>query len=172
MRINELREKIDKLGQKYDKNLTVSKYEVFDENLYITVYIDYYISSYTIATIVLKERYTFNTNEKGFGKLPEELQEELFEILVEFARTPTDEREEVKKYKYRLKEKYWWILEDFDKIYLNWTIDEEGARPLTLDNSEDFPLHKTIFTDEEIEEVAKKHGVDLEMFDKIEVEDE
>ena len=80
--------------------------------------------------------------------------------------------EEEKKYKYRLKEKYWWIIEDLDiyKTYLNWMIDEQGARPLTLNDSEDLPLDKTIFTDKEIQEVAKKHGVDLEMFDKIEVE--
>lgn len=172
MRINELREKIDKLGQKYGENFIVSECETFSNNSHITVYIDYSGSHYTIATIMLEDRYIFSTIEEVFDELPEELQEELFEIFVEFAKTPTDERKEEKKYQYRLKKKYWWIIEDLDtyKTYLNWMIDEQGARPLTLNGSEDLPLHRTIFIDKEIEKIAKKHGVDLDMFDKIEVE--
>lgn len=174
MRIDEFRDKIDKLGQKYDKNLTVSKYEVFDEDLYITVYIDYYISSYTIAIIVLKERYTFNTNEEGFGKLPEELQEELFDILVEFARTPVGEREEEKKYQYKLKEKHWWIADKVceEKTYLNFRTIRDTFIDISLDNKEETEHYKTKFTDEEIEEVAEKYDIDLNVFDKIEVLDD
>lgn len=172
MRINELRDKIDKLGQKYDEKFIIEEIETFSNHSRITIYIDYYGSRYTIANILLKERYAFSTVEVGFDELPEELQEELFNIITEFARTPVDEREEVKKYQYKLKEEYWWIVGDFNKTYLNWLIDEEGARPLTLNDRYEAVGVETSFTDEEIEEVAKKHGVDLEMFDKIEVEDE
>lgn len=172
MRINELREKIDKLGQKYDEKFIIEEIETFSNHSRITIYIDYYGSHYTIANIMLKERYAFSTVEVGFDELPEELQEELFNILTEFARTPVDEREEVKKYQYRLKEKYWWIAKDFDgeRVYLNFRTDEDALRNVFLDTSKDLMFHKTEFTDEEIKEVVDKFGVDLEMFDKIEVE--
>lgn len=174
MRINELREKIDKFGQKYDENFIVSECETFSNNSYITVYIDYSGSHYTIATIMMKDRYIFSTIEEVFDELLEELQEELFEIFVEFARTPTDEREEAKKYQYRLKETYWWILGDTRGIrtYLNVRTNKEVNECLALESSENTEIYKTEFTDEEIKEVTNMCHIDLEMFDKIEVTDD
>ncbi len=167
MRIDELKDKIEKLGQKYDEKFIVRKYTAF-----ISIYVYRSDEYYCIASTMLKKQYAFNTINEIFDDLPKELQEKLFNILVEFARNPEKEREEEKKYQYKLKGKYWWIIKDFDfdKIYLNWLIDEQGARPLTLNDSEDLPLDKTIFTDKEIEELVEKFDIDLEMFDKIEVE--
>lgn len=167
MRINELKDKIDKLGQKYDEKFIVRKYEAF-----ITIYVYRSDEYYNIASIMLEKQYTFNTIHEIFEDLPKELRKELFDILVEFARTPEDEREEVKKYQYRLKEKYWWIVEDINRTYLNWIIDEEGARPLTINDRYEADGVETSFTDKAIEEIAEKYDIDLDMFDKIEVEDE
>lgn len=169
MRINELRDEIEKLGQKYDEKFIVRKYTA-----YISIYVYRSDEYYNIASIMLEKQYAFNTINETFDGLPEELQEKLFNILVEFARKPEKEREEEKKYQYKLKGKYWWIIKDFevDKIYFNLVKDGDCENHLTLNDSEDFPLHKTTFTDKEMEEVLEEFDVDLKIFDKIEVEDE
>ena len=169
MRIDELRNEIEKLGQKYDEKFIVRKYTAF-----ISIYVYRSDEYYHIASTMLEKQYAFNTINEIFDDLPKELQEKLFNIIVEFARKPEKEREEEKKYQYKLKGKYWWILKDFevDKIYLNFIVSEYCKNPLLLNDCEDLPSDKTIFTDKEIKEVAEKFDVDLEMFDKIEVTDE
>lgn len=172
MRIDELKNEIEKVGQKYNEDFLVEELENSDGDSYIKVYINYSWELYYVARIELDKRYAFSTIEEAFDGLPEELQKELFNILVKFARTPTDEREEEKKYQYKLKGKYWWILKDFevDKIYFNLVKDEDLENHLKLNDSEDTPLHKTTFTDKEMEEVLEEFDVDLNMFDKIEVD--
>lgn len=164
MRIDELKKEIKILSDEKGIMLRVIK-----ESGYICIQRQHGLWR-EIALIKLDENFVIDTDNCWFEILEEEIKEKIFDILVKFARTPTDEREEEKKYQYRLKGKYWWIIEDFDKTYLNWLIDEEGARPLTLNDRYEAVGVETSFTDEEIEELAKKHGVDLDMFDKIEVE--
>lgn len=166
MRINELKKEIKILSDKEGIML-----RVIERDGYVCIQREYGLWR-EVALVKLDENFAINTNNIWFEMLEEEIKEKIFDILVKFARTPSDERVEVKKYQYRLKEKYWWILEDFDKTYLNWLMDEEGARPLTINDRYEAVGVETSFTDEEIEELAKKHGVDLDMFDKIEVEDE
>ena len=169
MRINELKDKIDKLGQKYDEKFIVRKYEAF-----ITIYVYRSDEYYNIASIMLEKQYTFNTIHEIFEDLPKELRKELFYILVEFARTPEDEREEVKRYQYQLKDKYCWITGNLNNIraYLNFRTDRSNLIDISLDSKEQSEFYKTKFTDKEIEELAEKYDIDLDMFDKIEVEDE
>lgn len=172
MRIDELREEIDKLGQKYNEDLLVEELENSDGDSYIKVYINYSWELYDVARIELDKRYAFSMIEEGFDGLPEELQKELFEIFVEFARTPVGEREEEKKYQYMLKEKYWWIADKVyeEKTYLNFRTIRDAFIDISLYNKEETENYQTKFTDEEIEEVAEKYDIDLNMFDKIEVE--
>ena len=168
MRINELEKEIDSLVRIYDIGLRVrqtTKYIFIDrfepENLY------------TIAQVGLDEEYIINTDDSMFNRLPKEFKKELFNILVEFARTPADEREEEKKYQYRLKERYWWILKDFEykEIYLNFRTSTDGEEKyLSLEDDRNVGCYKTIFTDKEIQKVKDEFDIDLEMFDKIEVE--
>lgn len=167
MRINELKDKIEKLGQKYDEKFIVRKYVAF-----ISIYVYRSDEYYNIASTMLEKRYAFNTIHEIFNEFPEELQEELFNILVEFARKPEKEREEEKKYQYRLKERYCWIADKFDnrKAYLNFRTDRGSFVDISLENKEETEFYKTKFTDEEIEELAEKYDIDLDMFDKIEVE--
>ncbi|WP_055078757.1 hypothetical protein [Lagierella massiliensis] len=176
MRIDELRDEIDKLGQKYNEEFLVEELENSDGDSYIKVYINYSWELYDVARIELDKRYAFSMIEEGFDGLPEELQKELFEILVEFVRTPVGEREEEeKKYQYRLKEKYLWLKNTSDKenYYLNIHLFKESGRGSVLLSSQGgTDLYKTEFTDEEIKEVVEKFDVDLNMFDKIEVEDD
>ena len=172
MRIDELEKEIEKLGQKYDKIFTIEKIKDFNGNSYIKVYVDYQGDNYKIALIDLEIRYDFSVTGIWFDKLPEELQKELFDILVKFARTPVNEREEVKRYQYRLKEKYLWIDKrlNLGNCYLNIQSFQDGSEQKVLDNRGNTNSFKAKFTDEEIKEVAEKFDVDLEMFDKIEVE--
>lgn len=174
MRIDELKDKIEKIGQKYNEDFLVEELENSDGDSYIKVYINYSWELYYVARIELDKRYAFSTIEEAFDGLPEELQEELFDIFVKFAKTPVDEREEEKKYQYKLKEKYWWIADKFyeEKTYLNLVKDENIKQVIELNDKGELPLWQTEFTNEEIKEVAEKYDVDLEMFDKIEVEDD
>lgn len=165
MRIDELKKEVESLGKICDVIMVV---EEKADYLFIKKCEPRGYS--TIATVSLKNEFRLNTNTKTFEELPRGLKEELLNILTKFARTPVDEREEVKKYQYRLKEKYWWIVEDINRTYLNWIIDEEGAKPLTINDRYEADGFKTSFTDKAIEEVAKKHGVDLNMFEKKEAE--
>lgn len=125
-----------------------------------------------VALVKLSENFAINTNNIWFEMLEEEIKGKIFDILVEFARTPADEREEEKKYQYRLKEKYWWIVDKFyeEKTYLNFRTVRYNLADISLDNKEETSSHKTKFTDEEIEELAEKYDIDLNIFDKIEVE--
>jgi hypothetical protein len=166
MRINELEKEIDSLVRIYDIGLRVrqtTKYIFIDrfepENLY------------TIAQVGLDEEYIINTDDSMFNRLPKEFKKELFNILVEFVRTPVGERVEEKKYQYRLKEKYLWISNrgSISNNFLNLNYGE--SKPYIILNDKGQVIgYKTIFTDEEIQEVVDKFNVNLEMFDKIEVE--
>lgn len=172
MRIDELKDKIVKLGQKYDESLVISKHKRFDNGEYINFLVDYFGAQYTVARIDLDKQYCFSTIEEVFDEQPEDLQEELFNILVEFVRTPIAEREEVKRYNYKLKAKYSWIPEKNMRIwhYLNVKRDEDGEEYILLTACNNEPDYKCKFTDKEIEKVVKEFDVDLSIFDKIEVE--
>lgn len=169
MRINELEKEIDSLVRIYDIGLRVrqtTKYIFIDrfepENLY------------TIAQVRLDEEYIINTDDSMFNRLPKEFKKKLFNILVKFARTPADEREEEKRYCHRLKSKYLWIDKRLNlaNCYLNIQSFQDGSEQKVLDNRGNTNSFKAEFTDEEIKEVAEKYDIDLDMFDKIEVEDE
>lgn len=165
MTIDELKKEIKQLS---DENGIMLRLMKLDE--YICVQRQYGLWQ-EIAFVGLDENFIIDTYNDLFETQEEEIKEKLFNILIEFAKTPIDEREEEKKYQYKLKGKYWWILKDFevDKIYLNFIVSEYCKNPLLLNDCEDLPSDKTIFTDKEIKEVAEKFDVDLEMFDKIEV---
>ncbi|MEJ8752640.1 hypothetical protein WKS98_08440 [Lagierella sp. ICN-221743] len=61
---------------------------------------------------------------------------------------------------------------DIENCYLNLVTDEEDGDFIRLENNLQCKDYVCEFTDKEIQEVAKKHDVDLNMFDKIEVEDD
>lgn len=167
MRIDELKREIESLARIYVVNMVVEKKAGY---LFVTKCEPRGYS--TIATVSLKNELRLNTNTKTFEELPKKLKEELFNILVEFARKPEKERGEEKKYQYKLKEKYWWIADKFyeEKTYLNLVKDENIKQVIELNDKGELPLWQTEFTNEEIKEVAEKFDIDLEMFDKIEVE--
>lgn len=167
MRIDELRKEVEGLERIHDIGLRVRQTKDY-------IIIDRFDTGnlYQIAYVRLDEEFIIDTNNSMFNRLPKEFKKELFNILVKFARTPTDEREEEKRYLYRLKEKYLWIDKRLNlaNCYLNIQSFQDGSEQKVLDNRGNTNSFKAEFTDEEIKEVVEKFDVDLEMFDKIEEE--
>ena len=166
MRINELKKEIKILSDEKGIMLRVIKRDGYvciqrQEALWREV-----------ALVKLEENFAINTNNIWFEMLEEEIKGKIFEILVKFARTPADERGEEKKYEYRLKEQYLWIDKrlNLGNCYLNIQSFQDGSKQKVLDNKGNTNLFKAEFTDEEIQKVAEEFDVDLEMFDKIEVD--
>lgn len=89
---------------------------------------------------------------------------ELFDLCVEYASTPIEEREEEKKYYLRLKD-------DFYKItYAYLTRDIRNGDYFSFGKHE-LKDTQNKFTQKEIDEIKKKFNTDLEEFRQIEVED-
>ena len=87
----------------------------------------------------------------------------IIEIIVSFAQTPIDLREEEKKYYLRHK----WINDD-DENYLNLMISDGTFEIYTKREIDDF---KTQFTLEEIDGIKERFNTTLEDFELIEVEE-
>lgn len=172
MRIDELRKEIKILS---DEKGTMLR--VIERDGYVCIQRQHGLWR-EVALVKLDENFAINTNNIWFEMLEEEIKGRIFEILVKFARTPVDEREEEKRYQYRLKEKNMWITDsapvplNIEDCYLNLVLDEEKGDFIRLDNNLKCEYYVYEFTDKEIKEVAEKFDVDLEMFDKIEVTNE
>lgn len=91
--------------------------------------------------------------------------DKLFELLVEYAKTPVDKREEEKKFYL----KHRWIKpRPAYKTYLNHLI---GMGEYWLDDNDETIDIKTKFTLKEIEEIKKKFNTELTDFEEVEVEE-
>lgn len=97
MRINELRNKLFDLGDKYCLDFKIEEYSTGGIPTFIDVDINYPGQQFTVAAFIKEKQYSLTIISDVMGDLPCDLQEELFDILVEFARTPVEDREEVKK---------------------------------------------------------------------------
>lgn len=93
----------------------------------------------------------------------------MIKAAVEFAETPPEDREEIKKYFYKhnsMKTK------GGNPTYLAIRQRPSISYPVLQGSSEDIFEYKVEFTDEEIEEVKKEHGIFLDDFEKNEVKDD
>ncbi|UXR49099.1 hypothetical protein [Staphylococcus simulans] len=54
-----------------------------------------------VVEVCVNHEYTFNTNWCGFNEMSDEEKENLFKVIVEYASTPLDDREEPKKYQFQ-----------------------------------------------------------------------
>lgn len=117
-----------------------------------------------IALIMLNRRFSFETN---FVNKPL-IDEELFDLIVEYVKTPIEEREEDKKYTYQhnfIKTK------GNNSTYLAIRQRLSISYPVLQGSSQDIFEYKVEFTDEEMEEVKKEYGIFLDDFKKVEVEE-
>lgn len=117
-----------------------------------------------VAVAERNEMYKINTDDNvAFNKVATNKRKKLFDLLVDYASTPLEEREEQERFFLKFK------IEIGGKYkYLNYYKEEDV---LTLDNSLETSGVQTRFTDKELEELKEKFGVTLSDFEKIPVED-
>ena len=97
----------------------------------------------------------------AYDQLCNEDKDKLFDLIVEYAKTPIEEREEEKKYYLRHR----WM----EGYYTNYLYKRGDYMSLcTLDLNPEF---KTQFTLKEIEEIKEKFDTDLSDFEMVEVEE-
>lgn len=113
-----------------------------------------------VAVAERNEMYKINTDDNvAFNKVATNKRKKLFDLLVDYASTPLEEREEQERFFLKFK------IEIGGKYkYLNYYKEEDV---LTLDNSLETSGVQTRFTDKELEELKEKFGVTLSDFEKI-----
>ncbi|WP_099321130.1 hypothetical protein [Anaerococcus sp. Marseille-P3625] len=122
------------------------------KNGYINIDGDYFNGCY----ISIDEPFTINTDFGGVKK-------PLFDLLVEYASTPPEDREEEKKF--YLKHR-WMAYENENNLTLCFPTGKYYLSHSTENNG-----YKTTFTLKEIEEIKKKFDTDLADFELVEVEE-
>ena len=88
--------------------------------------------------------------------------EKVLDLMVEYSKTPIDERREEKKYYLRHR----WLVSDRDN-YLAIDLEEDT---LYLDYKGQCDWIKSVFTQKEIDEIKEKYDTNLSDFEIIEVE--
>lgn len=118
---------------------------------------------YNVAFVDTTIMYRFDTIYIDFEELSEFDRKRLFDLLVKYASTPLEEREEQERFFLKFK------IEIGGKYeYLNYYKEENV---LTLDNSLETSGVQTRFTDKELKELKEKFGVTLSDFEKIPFKD-
>lgn len=96
---------------------------------------------------------SITTAEKAFDELPSDLRETLFNILVEYAKTPIEERVDELRFKVHLIAGYYGYLNQLD------------TERLSINGSPDEPGYRTIFTESEYEKLTDMNP-GLPVFDR------
>ena len=145
MKTKEFIKKVEELG--YDVELYPSHVVIKTSNI-------------SVATVYTQRLYEINT--RSIVKVELTHKEELFDLIIKYAKTPIDEREEPKKYYLRYK----WINADYNYLNYDCRLDVYG-----LDRILSFNWIKGKFTLEEIEDIKEKYDTKLEDFEIVEVEE-
>ena len=96
----------------------------------------------------------------SYLKLTPDVRKNIFDLCVELSKTPLEEREPVKKY--YLKHKF------LPEHCLNFHRDDETY---FISDLYETGMHQTKFTIDEIKQIKQKHGVTLEDWELVEVEE-
>lgn len=122
-----------------------------------------YYGNDEIAYIYRNKKFHVGTYSEFSECLSEELQEKLYNLIDEYARTPHDERETQQKFYLKFK-----IGLDDDFKYLNY---DKGIDKLILDSIFEMSNVQTRFTDKERNELKEKFNVALSDFEQIPVDE-
>lgn len=129
------------------------------------VYFIYDSDGIAYASVYHTTPYQISTFERPWDLLTKDEQEKLFDLLIEYARTPIEDREEEKKFYLRHR---WIVNSAAGEGYLNWFLHDDIMRlSSTLQDSS----AKTQFTLKEIEKIKEKFDTDLADFELVEVEE-
>lgn len=119
-----------------------------------------------IATVSKIDLFRFSTDFGGWWDIPNKEKSKLLDIIVEFAKTPIEDRKEEKKF--YLKHRFLTsLLGDMQYSFINY--DTKYNDIYLSSNEADYV--KTKFTLKEIEEIKKKFDTDLADFEMVEVEE-
>ncbi len=108
--------------------------------------------------ISLEMEFVIGTNFITFRDLPYHEKDMLFNLAVELASTPLQEREDEKRYRLKLP------FGELDFKYLNLI---RGIEKLIVNNRVDSKVHQTIFTESEIAELKAKHNLDSFVLEEV-----
>lgn len=110
-----------------------------------------------------------STDFGGWWDIPNEEKSKLLDIIVEYAKTPIEDREEENKFYLRHK---WFMTEFGDTFYLCKCYNAVGDISYAIRLSYITHDETWLFTLNEIEEIKEKFDTDLSDFEMVEVEDE
>lgn len=155
MRLQEFKDRINEIANKYNLNLKVTE---DTKNIYVKL-------NDVICAYVNKILPCFmSTDSGGLYCIAKKARFEILEALYELSKTPFDEREEEKKY--YLKHKF--LLSDNEYNFLNYLSNDDSWDLSSLANCSGY---QTKFTQKEIEELKEKYDTTLDDFEIIEVEE-
>ena len=119
-----------------------------------------------LAYIYTEVMYKFNILYDSFKELSESDRKRLFNLLVEYASTPPDEREEPQKF--YLKHK--WLTNNNSSFNcLNFYVDENKY---FIESDSNMCGFKTQFTQAEIDKIKEKFNTNLDDFEQIPIEED
>lgn len=150
MRTKEFVKRVEELG--YEVKIRETNCKIFNN--------DMAVGSVDNLTYMRMTNYCFE-----YGHLCDEDKEKLFDLMIEYAKTPIKDRKEEKKFYLRHK----WLENSDEFNYLNYEI---GLDNYTLHDASDKSWVRVKFTLKEIEEIKEKFDTDLADFEMVEVKDE
>lgn len=121
-----------------------------------------------VAIVDKNVLFKFSTDFNDWDYVLDDDKDKLLSLIVEFARTPSEDREEEKKYclKHR-----WFITEFGDKYYICKCYNAVGDISYAIRLSYITDDENWLFTLKEVEEIKEKFDTDLNDFELIEVEE-
>ena len=149
MKTKEFIEKVEELG--------------FEVKTYETTYV-IFNNGAQVASIDNLIPMQLSNYHREYDKLNNFDKEKLFDLLVEYARTPIDERGDKKRYCLQKKNL------EFFETYRYLTIDIEN-NTFSLDVCAESANTTFKFTQKEIDEIKERFNTDLEEFEQIEVDE-
>lgn len=149
MKTKEFIKRVEELGFKVNRTVTQ---------------IDIIAYSFTIARVYTNRMYAMNAFT--FINIEWRNQDKLFDLIVEYAKTPIEDREEEKKFYSRHR---YFRFDNGSSKYLG--MDLLKYKP-DLYSKITYRWVKNQFTEKEIDEIKEKFNTDLADFEMIEVEDE
>lgn len=117
-----------------------------------------------VSLVSKNTKFLAGTVYNSFRYLPKELQEKLYNLIDEYARTPIEDREEQQKYFLIFA-----ALTDNEHFnYLNHNLKKDF---LALSDRNQSDMYQTQFTQKEIDEIKEKFNVTLSDFEQIPIEE-
>ncbi len=116
-----------------------------------------------VAFVDTIEMYVFDTAYNAFDELQESDKKNLFNLLVKYASTPSDEREEPQRFYFKSK-----IKMDCDYYFLNFNKDDDCIENNDIESTD---AYQTSFTQKEIDKIKTRFGVTLSDYIQIPVDE-